>query len=44
MGLVKNENHFLLCIEKIFSNISNCSQLETNILFYDEIANQIERT
>ena len=29
MGLVKNEIHFIVCINKFLNNISNCKQFNT---------------
>lgn len=43
MGLVKNSNHFTVCSDKFLNHISNCKQLDTQMLFYDEIVNQMDR-
>lgn len=43
MRLVENENYFPVCTDKFFNNDSHCTQFGTNMLFYDEIANYMER-
>ena len=44
MGLVKNANHFTVCIDKFLNLISNCKVLDTDLLYYNEIVNRMERT
>lgn len=39
MGLLKNANHFIVWIDKFFIFHFSIIQMDTQILFYDEIAN-----
>ena len=39
MGLLRNANHFIVWIDKFFIFHFSIIQMDTQILFYDEIAN-----